>query len=76
MKNKYLIIVSLIFSSISVNAQEYDLNSFLELVKANNKDILLAAKDLEIADEQDGLARSGAYPQLSASAGYNRNLKE
>lgn len=76
MKNKFLIIVSLIFISISVNAQEYDLNSFIELVKANNKDILLAAKDLDIADAQDGLARSSAYPQVSASAGYNRNLKE
>ena len=29
-----------------------------------------------MADAQDGLARSSAYPHLSANAGYNRNLKD
>ena len=76
MKNKFLIIVSLLFLSININAQVYNLDSFLDLVKKNNKDILLAAKELEMADAQDGMARSSAYPSLSASAGYNRNLKE
>jgi outer membrane protein TolC len=60
----------------SASAQSYDINQFLKLVKENNKDILIAAKDLEIADAQDAMARSGAYPSISASAGYNRNLKE
>jgi outer membrane protein TolC len=76
MKSKFLIIVGLVFLSVNVNAQVYNLDSFLDLVKKNNKDILLAAKELEMADAQDGMARSSAYPSLSATAGYNRNLKE
>ena len=76
MKNKFLIIISTImFTQVNIG-QTYNLNDFIELVKKNNKDILIAAKDLEIADAQDAMARSGAYPYISASAGYNRNLKE
>ena len=33
MKNKFLIIVSHLFLSISVNAQVYNLDSFIDLVK-------------------------------------------
>jgi outer membrane protein TolC len=57
-------------------AESYDINKFIDLVKKNNKEILIAAKDLEIAEAQDALARASAYPNISASAGYNRNLKE
>jgi outer membrane protein len=76
MKNKFVITVAVFLFSLNINAQVYDIDKFLDLVKKNNKDILLAAKDLEIAETQDGMARSSAYPQVSASAGYNRNLKE
>ncbi|MCB0749157.1 MAG: TolC family protein, partial [Ignavibacteriae bacterium] len=76
MKNKFLLIIATVFFTITINAQTYDLDAFLALVEKNNKDILLAVKDLEMADAQDGMARSSAYPQLSASAGYKRNLKE
>ncbi len=76
MKNKFFIVIAVFLFSYNINAQVYDIDKFLELVKANNKDIQLAAKDLEIAETQDGMARSSAYPQVSASAGYNRNLKE
>lgn len=76
MKNKLSIVVAIFLFSLNINAQVYDVDKFLELVKANNKDIQLAAKDLEIAETQDGMARSSAYPQVSANAGYNRNLKE
>jgi outer membrane protein len=76
MKNSLLVLVAILLLGSSAYAQKYDINRFIELVKKNNKDILIAAKDLEIADAQDAMARSGAYPKISASAGYNRNLKD
>jgi len=76
MKNKLIIIFVLLFGSTAVYAQKYDIDSFIQLIKKNNKDILIAAKDLEIAETQDAMVRSGAYPKISASAGYNRNLKD
>lgn len=76
MKNKLIIIVAVILLGQNLFAQNIDINKFLELVEANNKDILIAVKDLDIAEAQDAMARSGAYPYISASAGYNRNLKE
>lgn len=76
MKNSFLIIVSLILLAQANVAQKHDINDFIDLVKKNNKDILIAAKELEIAEAQDAMARSGAYPYISASAGYSRNLKE
>ena len=68
--------VLILLSGISLSAQSYTIDDFLQDVKANNKDILLAAKDLEIAEAQRKEASSSAYPHLSAEADYNRNLKE
>jgi outer membrane protein len=76
MRNSLVVLVALLLFGSKAFAQKYDINRFIELVKKNNKDILIAAKDLEIADAQDAMARSGAYPYIAASAGYNRNLKE
>ena len=76
MKNKVMIAISFLFLMQNLFAQEHDINKFLELVERNNKDILIAMKDLDIADAQDAMARAGAYPYIAASAGYNRNLKE
>ncbi|MBI9072429.1 MAG: TolC family protein [Melioribacteraceae bacterium] len=74
---KLLMITALAFLMIgSTNAQTYDLNSFIELVKTNNKDILIAMKDLEAAETQDKEATANAYPQINAEAGYNRNLND
>lgn len=75
MKTKFFVLF-ILFISVQINSQTYDINSFLELVKKNNKDIQIAIKDLEIAETQDAQARSNAYPQVSANAGYNRNLKD
>ncbi|MBK7979524.1 MAG: TolC family protein [Ignavibacteriae bacterium] len=75
MKSKLVILLILVFS-VKISSQTYDINSFLELVKKNNKDIQIALKDLDIAETQDAQARSNAYPQISAKAGYNRNLKD
>ena len=76
MNKRLLISILLLLFTQSFMAQKHDINKFLELVEKNNKDILIAMKDLDIADAQDAMARSGAYPYISASAGYNRNLKE
>ena len=69
-------VVSFLFMLQNLFAQKHDINKFLELVEQNNKDILIAMKDLDIAEAQDAMARSGAYPYIAASAGYNRNLNE
>ncbi|MCB9208874.1 MAG: TolC family protein [Ignavibacteriales bacterium] len=76
MRNKMILLFTLLFAAINLNAQTYDLESFLNLVKQNNKDIMLAAKDLEISETQDAMTRAAAYPNISAKAGYNRNLNE
>ncbi len=66
----------MIFSFAAVQAQEIDINKFIDLVKKNNKDLRLAAKELELAEEQEAEARSNAFPQINAEGSYNRNLKE
>lgn len=60
----------------TINAQVYDINSFLELVRKNNKDILIANKELELSEENKREARSNALPQLDAQGKYNRNFKD
>lgn len=57
-------------------AQQMDLDKFIELVKKNNKDILIAAKDIGIAEAQHAEATANAYPNISAEGSYNRNLKD
>ncbi len=75
--NKLLITITLMFVfALNVNGQKLTLNSFIGLVKKNNKDILIAVKDLEAAAATENEARSNAYPQINAKADYSRNLKE
>ena len=76
MKRILIITAIALLMICNVNAQIYDLDSFIEKVKANNRDILIAIKDLEAAETQEKEASSNAYPQINAQAGYNRNLKE
>lgn len=70
---KYILII---FLSTNLFAQTYDFNEFIDLVKKNNKELMIAAKELELAKAQEREAKSGAYPQLSLEGKYNRNLKE
>jgi len=70
---KYIMIL---FLATSLFAQGYDFNEFINLVKKNNKQLMIAAKDLEMAQAQEREASSSAYPQLSLEGKYNRNLKE
>jgi outer membrane protein TolC len=76
MKNKIFVLTVFVLFNINSFAQTYNLDGFLNLVKANNKDIMLAAKDLEISETQDAMTRAAAFPNISANAGYKRNLNE
>lgn len=69
------ILLFLLLGSLT-QAQHLDLDKFIELVKKNNKDILIAAKDIGIAKAQHSEAQANAYPQLNAEAKYNRNLRD
>ena len=75
--NRILVIIGILFGFVINNsAQVLDLNAFIESVKKNNKDILIAVKDLEAAEATKDEARSNAFPQINAQAEYSRNLKE
>lgn len=76
MKIRLILVLGILVFAQSVSGQVYDINKFLELVEKNNKEIIIAAKDLEIAETQDAMARAGAYPSINASGSYNRNLKD
>lgn len=65
-----------LFAGINVFGQQMDLDTFLDLVRKNNKDIILANKELETAEENKREASSSAYPQLSAEGQYSRNFME
>ncbi|MGD8779674.1 MAG: TolC family protein [Ignavibacteria bacterium] len=74
--NRIILITGFLIFALNINAQKYDLNSFIELVKQNNKDILIAAEEVKLAQTQEKEAKSSAFPQLNIEAGYSRNLKE
>ncbi len=78
--NKFIKIFSLLFlvvGSIGIsNAQSYDLNTFIQLVKKNNKDIKIAKNNIKIASTQSTEASANAYPQLNGELSYRRNLKD
>ena len=51
------------------------LDKAISIALEQNRDILIADQDREKADAQIAEARSGAFPQLSFSAQYMRNIK-
>lgn len=70
---RYIVMLLLV---TSLSAQTYDFNEFIELVKKNNKELMIAAKDMEMAKAQEREAKSSIFPQLSLEGKYNRNLNE
>ena len=76
MKKIILIVSAFLFVTQTVNSKSLDLSSFLELVRKNNKDIIIANQELEIAEQNKREASSFAWPQLSAEGSYNKNLKD
>lgn len=72
---RILIILSIIAAGIiSVPAQTYNLDSYIELIKKNNKDIIIASKDVKIAETQSDETKGYAYPHLETTIDYKRNL--
>ncbi len=51
------------------------LDKAIDIALSQNRDILIANQDRYKADAQIAEARSGAFPQLSASAQYMRNVE-
>jgi len=77
MRNTLIFICALLFVCIqNVSAQKLDLDAYLALVEDNNKDIKLAAKEVDYAKAQRREAVSSALPKVFAEAGYTRNLSD
>lgn len=60
----------------SLNAETYDLNTYLQRVNSHSKDIELARKDLDMAKVYHKEALATALPKIQVQADYKRNLKE
>jgi outer membrane protein TolC len=63
-------------STVQALPQTIDITMFLDKVRDNNKDIILAMKELEIAEENVTETSSGALPYIEATGKYNRNFIE
>ena len=69
-------IIGFILISLNIYSQTYDFDKFIELVKSNNRDIMIAAKELDMAKAQEREAKSNVYPQISLEGNYKRNLNK
>ncbi len=68
--------IQIFLAAALLQAQPYDLDSFLSLVKQNNKDLKLAQKELEMAKAVKKEAWATALPKVMAMGDYKRNLLE
>jgi hydrophobic/amphiphilic exporter-1 (mainly G- bacteria), HAE1 family len=59
-----------------VHAESYDLNTFVQMVQKNSKDIKLAKKELDLADVYKKEALATALPKIKVDVDYKRNLKD
>ena len=69
-----LLITGLLFQPGKAISQSYTLDEFIILVEQNSKDLMMAQKELEMADAQYREALSTALPKIMAEGLYNRNL--
>ena len=72
----YILLFSLLFGISFGWCESYTLDQFLNKVQAYSNDLKLAAEDLKYSEANKKEALSGALPNISAEAGYNRNLAE
>lgn len=61
---------------LTLSAQTYDLESYLDLVEKNSHDLKLVEKQLEMADAMRKEAWATALPKVFAEGRYNRNFLE
>jgi len=76
MKKVVRVVLFTILGLSLLQAQSYDLDGFLSLVKKNNKDLQLARKDLDMAKAVKKEAWATALPKIMAQGDYKRNLLE
>ncbi|MGE5365102.1 MAG: TolC family protein [Bacteroidota bacterium] len=57
------------------NAMVLTLNSAISMALERNKDILISNEDVKKSEAQISEAYGNAYPQVTAEAGYTRNLE-
>ncbi|ULQ58569.1 TolC family protein [Brucepastera parasyntrophica] len=69
-----LMILFILGASLSVHAEDYDLEKYLARVRGNNLDLAVAAKELELAKQYVNQARSAFFPVIAAQGGYTRNF--
>ena len=68
--NNILRLIALFFV-FTLNAQELDLNSAIQLAKTNNRSLQNANSDIKIAQQKRLETIASGLPQISLSANYN-----
>ncbi len=76
MKKTAAICLLLFSAAIYGFGSEITIDDYIRLVEKNSKQLLQAAKDIEIADATEKTVRSQAYPMIGAEIGYTRNLSD
>jgi outer membrane protein TolC len=74
MKRIYTVIIFLIVLSSFAYAEKYSLKSYLVRVEERSNDLILARKDVTLAELGVRQAKSALFPSVFAQAGYNRNF--
>ncbi len=72
-------LISVLILSAAFNdlfGSEITLENYIRLVEKNSKQLMSAAKDIEIAGSTEKASRSQIYPQIGAQTGYIRNLSD
>lgn len=75
-RNIFLFLTVMLSAGTSLHALELTLEEYITLVEKNSKQLMQAAKDVEIAAATEKAAASQAYPMIGAQAGYTRNLTD
>ena len=73
--NKIVTLTTLLFV-FTVNAQELDLNSAIQLAKTNNRTLQNANSDIKIARQKRLETIATGLPQISFSANYNNAFEQ
>ncbi len=77
MRHKTAIIATLLLcAAYGARAADYDLAYYLKLVETHNRDLELARRDVDAAEQTRREALSPLLPKLGLQGGYTRNLND
>jgi outer membrane protein len=76
MKTRIIALCLVIAATGIVAADNYDLAAYLAVVEKNSRDLVMARKDVAIAEQATAQARSALLPTVATFAEYSRNLQE